>query len=106
MAFHSSAVAEAEFLGLSAELAEFRDERTLVRDLLWYADMTTGPDGQCMTFESRMAEVRKRYPAEHYVVRALGAGSGRSAKSFWLVMRCFEGWGAGLGCSGAGVGCS
>ena len=31
---------------------------------------------------------------------------GRSAKSFWLVMRCFEGWGAGLGCSGAGVGCS
>ena len=22
--------------------------------------------------------------------------SGRSAKSFWLVTRCFEGWGAGL----------
>jgi len=32
-------------------------------------------------------------------------GAGRSAKSFWLVMRCFGGWGAGLGCSGAGVGC-
>jgi len=31
---------------------------------------------------------------------------GRSAKSFWLVTRCFEGWDAGLGCSGAGVGCS
>ena len=34
------------------------------------------------------------------------APPGRSAKSFWLVMRCFEGWDVGLGCSGAGVGCS
>ena len=40
------------------------------------------------------------------VIRGLPPPAGRSAKSFWLVMRCFEGWGAGLGCSGAGVGCS
>jgi len=47
----------------------------------------------------------------HNTVPAVGNGqpgsmAGRSAKSFWLVMRCFEGWGAGLGCSVAGVGCS
>jgi hypothetical protein len=39
-------------------------------------------------------------------IAASARPAGRSAKSFWLVMRCFEGWGAGLGCSGAGVGCS
>lgn len=74
VAFHSSAAAEAEFLGLADQLAKFSDERTLVRDLLWYSDMTVGPDGQCMTFEGRMEEVRERYPPDHYVVQALAAG--------------------------------
>jgi hypothetical protein len=67
---------EAEALGLAGELAEFEDERTLTRDLLWYADMTTGPDGQIMDFEERMADVRARYDAGHYVIRALDAGMG------------------------------
>jgi putative nucleotidyltransferase with HDIG domain len=74
VAFHSSAEAEAEHLGLAAEMREFHDERTLVRDLLWYTDMTIGPSGERMTFERRMAEVRERYPDDHYVVRALDAG--------------------------------
>lgn len=74
VAMHSSAAAEAEAKGLSAELAEFADERSLTRDLLWYADMTTGPDGQSMSFEERMADVRARYDAGHYVIRALDAG--------------------------------
>ena len=71
VAFHSSAAAEAQELGLAAQLAEFTDEQTLVRDLLWFADMTVGPDGQRLTFPARMAEVQQRYPPDHYVVRAL-----------------------------------
>jgi putative nucleotidyltransferase with HDIG domain len=76
IALHSAAATEAEALGLTGELAEFEDERTLTRDLLWYVDMTTGPDGQCMDFAERMADVRVRYDAGHYVIRALDAGMG------------------------------
>lgn len=74
VAIHSAAASEVDELGLSAELAEFDDERSLTRDLLWYADMTTGPDGQRMEFAERMAEVRHRYDADHYVNRALDVG--------------------------------
>jgi hypothetical protein len=76
VAFHSSAAAEAELCGLSDEIGQFADERTLTRDLLWYCDMTTGPDGRSMSFNERMAEVRERYPADHYVTRALDVGMG------------------------------
>jgi putative nucleotidyltransferase with HDIG domain len=74
VAFHSSAWAEAQEFGVADELVHFRDERTLTRDLLWYCDMTTGPDGTDLEFEDRMAEVRKRYGPDHYVTRALDAG--------------------------------
>ncbi|GAA4895752.1 HD domain-containing protein [Actinomycetospora straminea] len=74
IAFHSSAWAEAQEFGVADELAEFHDERTRTRDLLWYCDMTTGPDGTDMKFEDRMAEVRERYGPDHYVTRALDAG--------------------------------
>lgn len=74
VAFHSSASSEASVFGVAEELAEFEDERTLTRDLLWYLDMSTGPDGQVVSFEDRMAEVRERYPTDHYVIRALDLG--------------------------------
>ena len=74
VAFHSSAAAEAELFGVGERLSQFEDERTLVRDLLWFSDMTIGPDGQCMTFAERMGEVRDRYGPDHYVVQALDAG--------------------------------
>ncbi|WP_103384222.1 HD domain-containing protein [Pseudonocardia dioxanivorans] len=74
IAHHSASAAEAEFLGLGAEVRAYDDEQSLVRDLLWYADMTTGPAGQQMSFVRRMTELRERYPAEHYVIRALDAG--------------------------------
>ncbi len=73
VAFHSAAATEADALGLGDELAEFTDERTIVRDLLWYADMTVGPSGESLTFAERMDELRKRYPSDHYVIRALDA---------------------------------
>lgn len=74
VAFHSSAAAEADAVGCADQLAEFTDERTLTRDLLWYCDMTTGPDGQCMDFAARIEDVRDRYAPDHYVIRALDAG--------------------------------
>jgi hypothetical protein len=74
VALHSAAESEAAVLGLADQLADFTDERSLVRDLLWYCDMTVGPEGENMTFADRMAELRERYPPDHYVIRALDAG--------------------------------
>ncbi len=72
VAFHSAAEHEADALGLrDALVAEFADETSVVRDLLWYLDMTTSPDGETIAFAARMSEVRDRYPDDHYVVRAL-----------------------------------
>lgn len=75
VAFHSAAAYEASALGLGDELqSEFSDESSLTRDLVWYLDMTTNPDGATVTFDDRMAEVRDRYPVNHYVIRALEKG--------------------------------
>ena len=74
VAHHSAAMSEASVFGVSSQLAEFVDERTVTRDLLWYLDMTTGPDGHVLSFENRMADVRQRYPNDHYVIRALDLG--------------------------------
>ena len=71
VAFHSAAAHEASVLGLRDELSAFTDQVGVVRDLLWYLDMTTGPDGERVSFEHRMNDVRDRYPADHYVIRAL-----------------------------------
>ncbi|WP_222131274.1 HD domain-containing protein [Pseudonocardia sp. C8] len=72
VAHHSAAVHEAQALGMADELDEFADERGLVRDLLWFFDMTTSPDGGPVTFAQRMADIRDRYPPGHYVIRSLG----------------------------------
>ena len=61
-------------MGRADELGRYSDERTMTRDLLWYLDMSTGPNGQTVSFQERMAEVRERYLPEHYVIRALDLG--------------------------------
>lgn len=71
IANHSAAAHEARVLGLEKELERFPDSRGIIRDLLWYFDMTTSPHGESVSFDDRMAEVRERYPAGHYVSRAL-----------------------------------
>jgi hypothetical protein len=43
-----------------------------VRDALWYADLTTGPDGQPMTVRERLAEIRGRYGPDSVVTRTWG----------------------------------
>jgi hypothetical protein len=70
VAHHSCALFEAEERGLAKELqAEFNDEKSAVRDALWYCDMTTGPDGQDLDIHERLAEVRSRYGPDHLVTR-------------------------------------
>lgn len=71
VAHHAGAAAVADLVGLAGELAVFEDEQSPVRDALWYCDMTTGPDGQPMTFDERMAELRVRRSGDDPVVRAL-----------------------------------
>lgn len=62
VAHHSGAVIEAEERGLRSELlVEFPFRQSLSMDALWYCDMTTGPDGQTVSVEERLAEIRARY---------------------------------------------
>ena len=62
VAHHSGAAIEAEFRGLSDDLnAEFPQERSSAADVLWYADLTTGPDGELLTVDERLAEIAERY---------------------------------------------
>jgi hypothetical protein len=71
VAHHSGASAVAGLTGLADRLAEFADERGRLRDALWYADMTTSPDGHPTTVEERFAEIRIRRGPDDPVVRAL-----------------------------------
>jgi hypothetical protein len=66
---HSCAIVEAELRGLSAELAEFEDEETPLRDALWWADLTTTPDGEPTNIHERAREIESRYGPDHVVPR-------------------------------------
>jgi hypothetical protein len=71
VAHHSSARFEAEERGLVDALAEFEPEDGPLLDALTYADMTTGPAGQRVDLEERIAEVLERYPRDDPVHRAI-----------------------------------
>jgi hypothetical protein len=77
VAYHSCASVEADELGLLATLtAEFRREESAVADVLWWADMTTSPDGQPVDVQQRLAEIHDRYGPDHAVTRTwIKAGS-------------------------------
>jgi hypothetical protein len=67
VAYHSCAYREAELRGLSVELAEWVDESTPLRDALWWADMTTSPDGGPVGFDERLGEIQARYGPQDLV---------------------------------------
>lgn len=67
IAHHACAYREAELRGLAGELAEWVDEETPLRDALWWADMTTSPDGRLTDVDSRIAEIQERYGPEDVV---------------------------------------
>ncbi|NUT52431.1 MAG: HD domain-containing protein [Saccharothrix sp.] len=67
VAHHSCAYREAQLRGLSVELARWSDEKGTLRDALWWADMTTGPDGDTTSVHERIAEIQARYGPDDLV---------------------------------------
>ncbi|MDQ2586016.1 HD domain-containing protein [Saccharothrix yanglingensis] len=67
VAHHSCAQFEAELRGLAEDLSCWQDERTPVRDALWWADMTTTPDGKVTDVHARIHEIEERYGDEDVV---------------------------------------
>ncbi|MFI7115135.1 HD domain-containing protein [Amycolatopsis sp. NPDC049868] len=70
VAHHSGARFEARERGLEDELSEFDCEDSPVMDALVTADLTTGPDGQRLTYRGRIGEILVRYPEDHPVHQA------------------------------------
>jgi HD domain len=74
VAHHTCALVEAEERGLAEALsAEFPigDVDAFAVAALTFCDMTTGPDGQRVEVDDRIAEILDRYPAEHVVHRSI-----------------------------------
>jgi putative nucleotidyltransferase with HDIG domain len=75
VARHSYAILEAELRGIGGELAAFPDECGVLRDALWYCDLTTSPDGGAVSARHRMAEIKERYGPGHIVTRFITDGA-------------------------------
>lgn len=87
VAHHTNAVVEAELRRLDQELSrEFDRETSLVTDLLWYSDLTTGPDGQDFSVEERIAEIRERYETGSVVFEFID----RSVGTFFEIVKRVE----------------
>jgi HD domain-containing protein len=70
VANHTGALVEAELRSLRAALStEFPYEESETSDALWYTDLTTGPDGQTLSVDERLREIRTRYGPKHVVTR-------------------------------------
>jgi len=88
VAHHSCAIIEAEEQGVAADLArEFKPPPRALCDALTYCDLTTGPDGQRMTAEQRLADIRARYGPAHPVIRALARSEPRLIAAVGRVSR-------------------
>lgn len=71
VAHHTRARHEAGIRGLESALARFNDENSLVSAALAYCDLTTGPSGERMSPEQRLADVVARYGERSPVTRGL-----------------------------------
>ena len=75
VANHSCARFEADERDMLPELRSYELEVGPVPDALIWADMTTGPTGQTVSVEERLAEILRRYTAESPVHRAIEEAS-------------------------------
>lgn len=70
VANHSCAEIEADLRGLGDDLrSEFPKDQSLPHDELCFCDMTTGPKGQLMTVDERLADINSRYGPDSIVQR-------------------------------------
>jgi putative nucleotidyltransferase with HDIG domain len=69
VAHHSGARFEAAERGMSEQLGEFPFADNPALDALVTADLTTGPSGERLTYDERIAEILKRYPPSDPVHR-------------------------------------
>lgn len=77
VANHSCAEIEADLRGLGDELrAEFPRDPDLPHDELCFCDMTTGPAGQLMTVDERLADITNRYGPESIVAQFVEMAGG------------------------------
>jgi len=76
VAHHSCAYLEAELRGFSVELGQWEDEQTPLRDALWWADMTTSPDGELTSLQERISEIQQRYGPEDLVTTFIRNANG------------------------------
>src|SRR5262249_34833383 len=88
VAHHSCAAVEATERGLAADLlGEFRPASRDLADALIYCDMTTGAEGQRMTGEQRLTEIRHRYGPDHVASCALARSAPELAAAVVRVTR-------------------
>jgi hypothetical protein len=73
VARNSYAILEAQFRGIGGVVACFPDERGVLRDALWYCDLTTSPDGESVSARERITEIKARYGPSHIVTSSLPA---------------------------------
>ncbi|WP_375430169.1 HD domain-containing protein [uncultured Friedmanniella sp.] len=69
---HSASMIEAEERGIDlAVYGDFavNDDLAAAHQLVWWADMTTGPTGETVTVEDRLDEIATRYGPEDLVTR-------------------------------------
>ncbi|GHO72608.1 hypothetical protein KSD_03790 [Ktedonobacter sp. SOSP1-85] len=81
VAHHSESQFEARFRGLESELAQFLREHSPLAEALNYCDMTTGPQGQRVSFEERIADILSRYGETDIVVPSYTLGYASIAAS-------------------------
>ena len=74
VAHHSGARREAKLRGLEAYEDEFPFGDSLLDRALTYCDLTVSPDGRHVTLKNRIAEIKRRYGADHVVTTAIEAG--------------------------------
>lgn len=76
VAFHSASTVEAEVRGIAPDVFDpFALEGISgldgANDFVWWADMSTGPTGQPVTIDQRLADIRVRYEAGSIVRTAI-----------------------------------
>ncbi|MFI7067065.1 HD domain-containing protein [Kribbella sp. NPDC050124] len=71
VAHHTGAAIEADERGMPAISGEFASPPADLLDALTYCDLSTAVDGVPTNVDDRLAEILRRYPAEHVVHRSI-----------------------------------